>query len=1151
MLRIVRVPVDADLKTIYMSEMDNVLRAAPSAKIVLSVPDQSSHTAELNMVKHFGGIGFNRIEVMTFHQIARRFLKKDAERYLDAPGRMMLLYKAMCSAGLENSIFASSLKRSGFLESASSMICELKRYCIAPEQVRKAAEEQDNAMLSKKLEALYLAYDKYNSLFDEFGYFDSENDLFEAAGAIPNSDYFRGAYVWFAGFADFLPQHYEVIGAMLDAGANINVYVTAGTEEISAEESIFSVPEKTVDRLIRLCREHNAAFDITRDMRSLEKSDELKFLAAHYPYADAAFEGDCRNINITEFAGRYDEVEYAAELIADLVLDEGFRYSDICVACTDYQAYAELAAALFSEYKIPYFSDYKTPASEHTISALLGAVFDMASDNRSYESVFRFLRTGLVCAGRLSRDDIDEIENHVLSRGIRGSMWDNADFWLDSDSHVFDEALGEYKTKYTDGEQSAERRTVPAWEKSRCFSEPLAEFCKSAQKKASARQIGECLFDFFDKIGLYGSVNAMVEKCRQAEPDIAAQYTRVWNLIVELCGQAAVVMGSEKHSFEEFGEFIKIGLSACELSIIPQGIDRVTVTDTERVTDDNIKVMIVLGANHGAMPSVKASEGLLSDSERSVLEERGIELAPGNAGRVLAEEFRLYKTLCIPVQRLYICYPLSDCDGNALLAADAAGTVKSLFPGLSVGNGSIGADSRLRLSTPEVTIHKLIRLMSKRAELPKLWQYAALWYAQRGDEWTQRLDTAELMSGFCERTPELSADGAERLYGDYNKYSVSRLEEYFICPFRYFLKNGLRLEEREVRKIGRNDIGDILHYAIERYCMTVDSDAEDAAEKKRRWDALDEAQSLRIVDGIVSDIMQTAVKMPYGAKKMKYVINRVGDVMRRCVPVINYSFKNSKYTSAGYEWKFEDLRFEDGERTVSLHGVIDRVDIYEDEERGRAYIRVLDYKTGAKRFSETEIYNRLDFQLVVYAVAAAQMYKSGGGRLEPEITGLFYNKVHNRYEKAHSAEAERSEDVLDGMIYCDTDENGVYDMKMLTDFDYEIGKAGRGRYVNVKMKANGADLYKSSSVSESGRIKLLEQWAEHCIIEADRNIRSGNIAMMPYKKGSKDTGCTHYCPYTDICGFDRERHEKYRELEGSKADCAALIRERLGVSSDG
>ena len=116
----------------------------------------------------------------------------------------------------------------------------------------------------------------------------------------------------------------------------------------------------------------------------------------------------------------YDEMEAVAKEIIRLVSDEGYRYKDISVVCRNIKDYEKITTVIFNEYDIPKFIDKKIGILNNPMVILILSAFEVNIRNWSYESVFKYLKSGL---SGIDRKDIDILENYILARGIKGFRW--------------------------------------------------------------------------------------------------------------------------------------------------------------------------------------------------------------------------------------------------------------------------------------------------------------------------------------------------------------------------------------------------------------------------------------------------------------------------------------------------------------------------------------------------------------------------------------------------------------------------------------------------------------------------------------------------------------------------------------------------------
>lgn len=111
-----------------------------------------------------------------------------------------------------------------------------------------------------------------------------------------------------------------------------------------------------------------------------------------------------------------------------MLREKNLRYKDIAVMAADLEIYQKYLAKSFALYDIPYFLDENSRIFSHPLLELLDAVFAINDSNWSYQSVFGYLRSSLVC---LEEEEIDMLDNYCLSAGIHGAKnWLSPKPWL-------------------------------------------------------------------------------------------------------------------------------------------------------------------------------------------------------------------------------------------------------------------------------------------------------------------------------------------------------------------------------------------------------------------------------------------------------------------------------------------------------------------------------------------------------------------------------------------------------------------------------------------------------------------------------------------------------------------------------------------------
>lgn len=1086
---------------------ERILKKNPECNVIIIVPDQYSYAAEKKTTEHFGGFGPNGIEVLTFSQLFKRYLKPEKD-YLLPSGKRMLICKAAEKACDADGIFSHSVNKPGFTAKLAELISEFKHYMITPEVLRNAAGD-DEGIMPVKLRAAADIYEEYTRLLEK-DFSDSEDDSLRLAEFVRTSGEFENTHVFFDGFADFLPQHYEVITAFAEHSAAVHVTVFSdGQSEIyeTAQSMAKRLKSVALSRGIRICEQKCSEKCLAI------KSPELLHLAEHWTNKRYTYDGETKDISLFAARDLYSETEYIARVILKEVKN-GMSFSDIGVMCADTDKYEHLAEAVFGDLGIPYYIDGDLPVTGHPMILTVAGIFDIIEENWSYETVFRWLRTGFVYDGDgnpYDRKKIDILENYVLRHGIRGKKaWFSQ--WEKESAGVFDSILGEYaKTEENLEEINAIREEI---------IKPFERFYEKG--KGSVRDLSEALFDFLCDINLYTGIKKEVDALNQrGDRNAAERMKEIWNILIEVINQAVVTMGDEVCSRRRYAEFLNAGFSASKLKIIPPGPDAVSIGAADRNTAARPRVMIFAGAVSGTMPTEVRNKSIFTDRERKSLEEKGVETAGDSGLKTKKEEFKFFRAVTSASERVYFSYPTSNAAGEALTPSAFLKALNKIFPKLTKSDDLLGKKTEEISSVKEAFLYIMEAVSDK--SMQKNARILADFYKE-DDYLSSRLYLASKAAEYKKNAPRLTTENARLLYNDYHRYSVSRLNDYAACPFSYYIKHGLKARERDIRQIQKFDIGSLLHWAVCEYCREVDGGAENVEETKKRWHELTEEKSLEIIFGLTADISARVLRgLPRDREKIAYLIERMRRILVRSTEIIRLSLTKGAYSAICYEEKFA-VDIEWNGKTVGINGVIDRVDAAEKPEWGELSLRIIDYKSGSKKFDVVAISNREDLQLAVYAIAATELYSRGAlghaaKGMKPATRGVLYHRLKCDPVPCGEADRDKAEELvrksmkLDGLVI--TDEGNEVETAAQMDRDIECG--GTSSFLKLGVTSKGDSINKKVSCCESSeRFKILTDYVKKTVVALDDEIFSGRIDILP---GRKKSACT-YCKYGEICLYD-------------------------------
>lgn len=1098
--------IEADRTAACFDKMEQLRCDHPDMRMIMIVPDQYSYTAERRMAQRFGGAGLNGIEVLTFGRLAYRvrgeIMPPD---YLTPAGKQMLLRRAVAITEDKDDVFTLCRGKRGFMDTLAQLISEFKRYSVTADMLAAHAGEIKNDMLRRKMKVIADIYMNYETLL-KGKFTDSDDDMDLVAEYILSAGFLDGYAVWFDEFSDFLPQNYRVIEAIMSRASYVGVTLCIPTDgAYRPDDDTYDTCRATYAKLKRIARENGcpAADVCAANVRAGTTSPELSFLTSYWSSVREVYSKETDKITLFQGRDLYSEVTYTAEEITRLV-SEGMRYRDISVLCGDLGEYRHLIEAVFPDYGIPYFSDSTAAVTTHPVIALLLSLFHILSFHWRYDDVFRYLRTGMIYEPHgnsfvpLDETMVDRLENYVLQYGVRGDrQWLSEEEWQDAPTELFGDAIGM--------EAAENRMRIDAFR--RAVVRPIATFKEACAGKKTFRKIAEALYAFLEDICLPDGLRLQIrEFSEQGKENEAQQYERIWALLIEAMDQIVETLGEETCTLEEFGQYLEDGLSCCDIRIIPSASDAVTIGTVERSRTSDVRALFLIGANSGKLPHEMHTEGILSDYDRHMLEEMDILLAPDTRTKNTAEEFKLFQAISHARERLYVTYALADREDRALRPAQLVFDLRRRFPHLRYRNDDCG-ESETIVPSQKAVFGKLMHHMREES-----WQPVKEWY-RSSEEWKRRLARIEQTQRM---KAEISEEIAVDLYGARRAQSITRFENYARCPYGYFLTYGLRARPREEWKIRKLDIGNLCHYLVQSYCSRISGDAQTLTEARERWMKLTPEQSAAEVSALCEEAKEKTIKkLVHDAGRVESILRRVRRSVTASVDIINRSLQNGGYTVAACEKEFSCTLG----GNMQVRGIIDRVDIM--ERGGKAYLRIIDYKTGSKEFDPTNVYDKLDLQLAVYAASAVELYHSGGFAplqndeiTDAEVKGMFYEKIHDTIETEEDAGARGK---MTGIIFADTDEE-------VQTMDCTMAEKEESAFLNLRYNQYGK---LSGDIHTPEDTAVLEEYAVRAVKEIERDIYRGKINIHPYRRASS-TACS-YCPYGEICLFDPSVHD-YRML---------------------
>ena len=1086
----------------------------PGRNFLIIVPDQFTMQTQKDLVMHSDRGGILNIDVLSFGRLSHRILEEVGTKempVLDDTGKSLVLQKIAADLKEQLPAMGSLLHKQGYIHEVKSAISEFMQYGISTQDMDKliASAEKRGALAMKlrDLKTLYRGFQDY--IRDHF--ITTEETLDVLRRSLVKSKILPDSVVVFDGFTGFTPIQNRLIQELMRVCEETIVTVTIGEEEdpyqMDGEQKLFHLSKKTVADLVKLAAET----EVTRGEDVFVKGGPNRFTEApalcyleqnlfryqYEPYTEKLCE-----IRMFEALSPREEVHQTALYIRKLIREEGLTYRDIAVVIGDLEGYASYVETEFGQLEIPCFLDRTrgivlNPMIEYIKSALQLYIRDF-----SYDTVFHFLRSGMA---DISREEIDELENYVIRTGARGYR---------TYSRLFTRKTEEMQQG--SGQEDTERaeETMERLNRIRQQFADTVEILHMAPR-AKAGEYVDHLYDFLEQNQVQQKLLNYQQQFEQ-EGDLAKarEYAQIYRLVMDLLDQIYELLGEEEISLQEFADILEAGFGEITVGTIPQNVDRIVVGDMERTRLKQVKVLFFLGVNDGNIPKNASKGGIISDMDREFLIESGTEMAPSPRQQMYIQRLYLYLNMTKPSERLYLSYAKVNSDGKGIRPSYLIDTVRKLFPQLAVEypqNRSRLEQIEGRQEGARYLAEELREYADGTLREEERQDFYLMYCAYEADpEGRDRL-TAAAFRRYKESG--LSRIVARALYGRQLENSVSRLETYAACACRHFLQYGLSLQEREEFGFEVSDMGNVYHAVLENF-------AGKLAESGRTWWDFDEnfaTQAIKeAVEGYAATYGETVL---HSSARNEYAITRMSRILTRTVLTLQQHLKQGSFQPDDYELSFRFAEDLDSihvdlseEEKMHLQGRIDRIDVSEDAEH--VYVKVIDYKSGNKKFDLAALYYGLQLQLVVYMNAAMELESRKHPDKEIVPAALLYYHID---DPTIETPVELTQEQINEEILTKLRMNGVVNSDPAVVERLDRFLQDKSKVIPVEKKKDGSFSARSGILSRE-ELHVVSAYVDTKIREIGREILDGKIAANPYEKGNEEA-CT-YCAYKKVCGFD-------------------------------
>ena len=899
----------------------------------LIVPDQKALLAENALMNYLPKSAALLVDAVGFSRLANLVCRRYGSltySYANDSAKVLTMYRTVKKISPHLNIFANELQ-SGTLEALCSLMGEFRACLVTPEDLNSAADTLGEKSLATKLRDLALIYTEYESaLHKKFAL--QADDIDTLAELLSENDFFGDAHIYIDSFISFTKQELTVLSHMLSRGKDVTVALP-----FSRRGNHMAECADTRKKLLSLCAKLGTKveekYTVCDAPAALEfVKDNLWDLGSKDVYEDST----APSLTLVECTDKTEEASLCLKEIFTAV-NSGCSYSDIAIIARNADSYTGILDRALARCKIPFFFSKKKSAAIMPLTRLILSALSLYVYNFKESDVSAYIKTGLTGT---TDDECDLFEEYINRWNIcgRARYLDGEDFTMSGKG---------YTSEVTDTDD-----LYIINETKKKIALPLSRFCDSLDGAKTVKDFATAVYEYLTEMNIRER-SCDADFAKYFGTELVSDAIRLWNITMDALDTMVDAAGEEVTTAADFCTLVKLLFSSIDIAEIPTSKDQVIIGNADTIRIDERKIVIILGANEGVFPAPVSESPTLCESERNLLKDAGVTLSQDLALRSARELYHFVRAIDFATEKATVSYCLADLDGSKCEPSFAVTRLIKLFPALEKYSfGSL--DNIDKLYYPEHAAESIGCLgKDTEAVLKETLSHRGLY--------TPPIDNASLLSNSnASLTPNL----AKSILGNHMSLSQSRIDCYGACKFNYFMKYMISLTDTSPFEFNAANKGTFIHSVLENFIGKVH-------EQHKKLSDLSEDEIEELANELCSnEVNKTIHSQGKESARMLFFFDRLKRNILLVIKNLVNEFKNSSFEPLALEYSIGQnghaplkVTLSDG-ATVSLNGVADRVDIFKKD--GKVYIRIADYKSGDKKFSEKDLEKGTNLQLLIY-----------------------------------------------------------------------------------------------------------------------------------------------------------------------------------------
>lgn len=1066
-------------------------------EVIYFVPSQMRSLSEENYINFQNKPGIIDINITTISSYIKDFLNEyksyNKDKYISKLDRKLILSKVLANNSSIFKIFSKVKNKDGFIQNLNIYMDILKKEDIQKDDIKNI--NIDDKLIECKLKEISEIYEKYSEYTKNL-YIDDidENNIFLSA--------FEEKYklkdisninIYFDSYNNFTNQEFKFIKLLMKLKFNISFAITTNInsklEEININnisnlllsecDNIYTIPNNTILSLLKYSNKLDVNLEIEKLNCNYSNSPkDIKFLSNNIFLNSNIKKIKPQNISINLWTNAYTEIQNIAIDISKKIR-QGDRYNDFAIYTSCIDEYSYVISKVFYEYNIPVYLDSKILLSDNILIKYMLRFLEILKFSYKRESLFELLKYGL---NTVTFEEISYLENYCIEFNIDRYKFEKKFIYNNKNNGtIYDlDKLNEIRIS-----------VINIFEDSKLYF----------KEKHTAFETINNIYTNLNESGVLENytfvINEMKENDNPNVKYLGNVGNQAWDSICSIFNSIDKIYMDLNMDITEFEKVFKYSLSDISFKSIPPTIDELQVLDVNSSKSSPKKYIYFIGVNEDKLPKKIDDDILFDDSQLEKLNVFNIKFKETSFSKVNMQLYNISEHLKEAEYSLNFSFVSSDLSGKSLRPSSLIDSIKDILEIDIVGNVTKGTQDN-EIYSKKDALEKLINLLNNEESITD--EILVLYkYISENGYFNEIIKYSRMDNSLNEQT-------ISKLIGNKFTTSVSKLELFKKCPFSYFLKYGLGLNERKTFNITSLDTGDFMHNILEKFSKYL-------FENDIAWHVIliEKDKFSKILDNIIEDELNSTFIKHKENIKFAILKQKLKSTMNKVVFTIAQSFNQSKFTAYGYEIEFkEGSLFSPIEITLDngsimyIIGKIDRIDTMKLNDI--TYARIVDYKSSNRELKLSDIKEGLSLQLITYLSSFIENISD----CEVIPAGMMYFTLSEKlinFKSYTSDEKKITKAIIESLRM-----KGIFlkDIQILNLMDNKLNEDSR--LIDISSKTLNSDK-KSEKLLSKEEFKELCQEVKGTLKNIANDILSGNVSISPDKRANH----CQYCQFSNIC----------------------------------